>query len=385
MKNLLYIFLCCSSVAVAQNAMYNNGSIRIHDTGTLGLHTNLINNAPFQDNLGTLGFYGQVTTSVTGAFIPVFYDVEMYKPFSAAILETSITATNALNLVDGDFVTYRNNPLENLKLTQNAFTVGESNLSKVDGYMLVEQKQNFFFTVGDSGYIRPLTLQSQSENVTAKCAYFFEDPNLPSTFTTSFNTNNKEKEVRAVSTTEFWDIDSSLPSTVSISWNNRSNIANLVDEYYQVGIAGWHRTQRRWVNLGSVDPIGDLNQGAVTSETFVPNDYEVITLAKMAVATELLDLDNYYVSPNGDGINDNLVIPELEESPNNRLRIYDRNGLKVFEKDNYNGEFNGYSNTNNTIYQRNAGLPSGIYFYLVFLDDLQLEYQGFLYLTDTGN
>lgn len=385
MKNLLYIFLCCSSVAVAQNAIYNNGSIRIHDTGTLGLHTNLINDAPFDQNLGTLGFYGQVTTSVTGAFIPVFYDVEIFKPFSSAILETSITTTNALNLVDGDIVTLRNNPLENIKLTQDAFTVGESNLSKVDGYMLVEQKQNFFFTVGDSGYIRPLTLQSQSENVTAKCAYFFEDPNFPSTFSTSFNTNSKQKEVRDVSTTEFWDIDSSLPSTVSISWNDRSNIANLVDEYYQVGIAGWHRIQKRWVNLGSVDPIGDLNQGAVTSETFVPNDYEVITLAKMAIPTELLDLENYYVSNNGDGVNDFLVIPELELSPNNRIRIFDRNGLKVFEKDNYQSEFNGYSNINNNVYRRNEGLPSGVYFYLAFLDDLQLEYQGFLYLTGTGN
>ena len=385
MKNLLYIFLCCSSVAVAQNAMYNNASIRIHDTGTLGLHTNLINDATFDQNLGTAGFYGQLTTSVTGAFIPVFYDVEIFKPFSSAILETSITVTNALNLVDGDFVTYRNNPLENIKLLPDAFTVGESNLSKVDGYMLVEQKQNFFFTVGDSGYIRPLTLQSETVNATAKCAYFYEDPNLPSTFATSFNTNSKQKEVRDVSTTEFWDIDSSLPSTVSISWNDRSNIANLVDEYYQVGIAGWHRIQKRWVNLGSVDPIGDLNQGAVTSETFVPNDYEVITLAKMAIPTELLDLENYYVSNNGDGVNDFLVIPELELSPNNRIRIFDRNGLKVFEKDNYNSEFNGYSNINNNVYKRNEGLPSGVYFYLAFLDDLQLEYQGFLYLTGTGN
>ena len=35
-----------------------------------------------------------------------------------------------------------------------------------------------------------------------------------------------------------------------------------------------------------------------------------------------------------DGANDFLLIPELEESTSNHVRIFDRNGLKVFEKDN---------------------------------------------------
>ncbi len=382
MKKLLYFILFIATTATyAQSALYNSGNIRIHDTGAIGFHTNLINDATFNQNLGTVGFYGISNSTVSGAFAPVFYDVEVYKFFGNVILETSIDVTNALNFIDGNIQTYRNNPIENIKLLPDAFTNGETNFSKVDGYMSIEQKQNFFFPVGDANYIRPLTLKSDSENPTAKCAYFFGDPNIPTTFNTSFNTNSKEKEVRAVSTIEYWDIDGSIPSTVSISWNERSDIGSLVDEYNQVGITGWHRAQRRWVNLGSVDAIGDLNQGAVTSKTFIPNDYEVITFAKMAIPTELLELSNYLVTNNGDGLNDFLVIPELEQSPNNRLRIFDRNGLKVFEKNNYKGEFNGFSNINNLVYKRNEGLPNGVYFYLVFLDDLKLEFQGFLYLT----
>lgn len=383
MKNLPYFLLIIlSSSTFAQNALYNSGSIRIHNTATLGFHTNLINNATFDQNLGTVGFYGPTVTSVSGAFIPVFYDIEIFKPLSAVVLETSIDVTNALNFIDGDIHTFRNNPIENMIVSPDAFTTGESDLSKVDGYLSIKQKQNFFFTVGDASYIRPLTLNSESENPEAKCAYFYEDPNTPTTFNTSFNTNSREKEVRALSTTEFWDIDGSLPSTVSISWNERSAISNFVDEYYQIGIAGWHRTANKWMNLGSVDAIGDLNQGAVTSETFIPNDYEVITFAKMAIPTKVLKLNNYLVSNNGDGINDFLFIPELEQSPNNRIRIFDRNGLQVFEKNNYQNEFTGFSNMNNLVYQRNEGLPSGVYFYLAYLDDLQLEFQGFLYLTN---
>ena len=98
------------------------------------------------------------------------------------------------------------------------------------------------------------------------------------------------------------------------------------------------------------------------------------------MAEELLTLDNYYVSPNGDGINDFLEIPELELSPNNRLEIYDRRGLKVFQMDNYQNEFTGISNVDNLVLNRNIGLPEGLYFYIVSMDDLGLNFQGFLFL-----
>ena len=182
MKNIHYFILVLLTTSTfAQSALYNSGSIRIHDTATLGFHTNLINNATFDQNLGTVGFYGPTVTSVSGAFIPVFYDIEIFKPLSAVVLETSIDVINALNFIDGDIQTYRNNPIENMIVSPDAFTTGESDLSKVDGYLSIKQKQNFFFTVGDASYIRPLTLNSESENPEAKCAYFYEDPNIPTT------------------------------------------------------------------------------------------------------------------------------------------------------------------------------------------------------------
>ena len=91
-------------------------------------------------------------------------------------------------------------------------------------------------------------------------------------------------------------------------------------------------------------------------------------------------LGNYFLSPNGDGINDFLVIDGMEESPNNSLRIFNRFGQKVFEKFNYINEFNGVSNTGSFVVSQDAGLPEGVYFYLVSLDDLELQYTGFLFL-----
>ena len=91
-------------------------------------------------------------------------------------------------------------------------------------------------------------------------------------------------------------------------------------------------------------------------------------------------LDNYYMTPNGDGINDFLEIEGIEGSPNNVLQIYNRYGWLVFSKNNYSDEFTGISNVNGVI-TKNIGLPSGIYFYIVTFNDLNYKHQGYLYLT----
>jgi gliding motility-associated-like protein len=95
----------------------------------------------------------------------------------------------------------------------------------------------------------------------------------------------------------------------------------------------------------------------------------------------LISTDNFIVTPNGDGINDALEIPEIALSPNNTIHIFDRYGLKVFEMQNYtNTEFTGVATTNNFVIAKDKGLPSGVYFYILSLDDINLDFQGFFYL-----
>jgi gliding motility-associated-like protein len=76
------------------------------------------------------------------------------------------------------------------------------------------------------------------------------------------------------------------------------------------------------------------------------------------------------LSPNGDGINDYLIIDGLAAYPNNKLTIMNRNGIKIFETKGYDNSskvFDGHSNINGTMQQ------AGTYFY-------SLEYQ-----TEGGN
>jgi len=380
-KNILYIIILVflGHLGVAQTALFNSGSIRIHETGAIGFHTNLINNSAFDQNLGLAGFYGTTDLIVSGAFVPIFYDSEIINE-DGVFLNTGITVTNNFNFISGNILTARNTNAVTINFDNNAFNTGESDESFVDGYASISNQQNFIFPVGDFGHLRPLRLNSSAPNDFASCAYFYEDPNNPNLFNTSFNTALREADIASISNLEFWILQGAVPSRITVNWDAFSNISSLTETVNSITLVGWNTALNRWVVIGNTAFGGDLTEGFITSATFIPDEYGAITFGSLNDSINILTLDNFYLTPNGDGLNDVLVIEELEQSPNNSIRIFDRFGLKVFESVNNSDVFNGISNVDNNVIQRNEGLPVGVYFYLVSLDDLGLEFQGFLYL-----
>jgi len=371
------LFSCCLT---AQTALYNSGNIQIHEQGQMGFHIDLINDGSFDENLGLAGFYGDLPLSVSGAFAATFFDLEVANPDNVT-LNTSLNNSNNTNFILGNFFTPRAQTDNYLNFLENATSNGSGDISKVDGYAAISNKQSFSFPVGDASQLRQLVLNSDATNVFAKCAYFFEDPNSPSTFPSGFDTNTKTASLGAISTTEFWRLEGSVPSTIQITWNDRSNIGTLVTDVARLGIVGWRKSSNQWVSIGSNGAVGDLSQGFISSASFIPDDYEVITFGdSLGEAAELVNPDNFLVTPNGDGVNDSLVIPETDLSPNNSIQIFDRYGLKVFEMNNYTNQFNGFATTNNFVIAKDKGLPSGVYFYILDLKDIDLDFQGFLYL-----
>jgi len=365
-------------MANGQTALYNSGNMRIHQEGQLGFHTNLINDGPFDENVGLAGFYGTDLLTVSGALTPILYDVEILND-SGVQLNTTLAVANNTSFMVGDFITPRANSAVHYSFLQDAIYAGEINTSKVEGYAMLSGQENFSFPVGDIELLRPLVINSNGLNAFALCAYFFEDPNTPSTFP-GFNTAIKPRNIFEISTTEFWRLEGSVLSRVTLSWNLRSNLAVLTADVNSITIMGWSKSADQWVNLGRESLAGDLSQGIVSSAPFVPDDYEILTFGSADEPEEFLTLDNFYLSPNADGINDFLEITELEQSPNNLVEIYDRRGLKVFEMVNYSNEFTGVSNMDNMVLKREIGLPEGLYYYIISMDDLGLEFQGFLFL-----
>jgi len=366
----------------AQTALYNTGNLRIHNEGRIGFHTNLINDGSFDENMGLAGFYGTDFLAISGAFTPIFFDAELANDFGV-FLNTTVGITNNFNFITGHVSTPRENQDVFLNFMENAFYTGESNLSMVDGYTTVINRNTFTFPVGDNDRLRPLTIESTSINPLAKCAYFFEDPNTPFFFENGFNTDLTESNFLSISTQEFWKIEGNQSSKITLTWDALSNITVLGETTTDLKVVGWSKASNRWVNLGNTNVEGDMASGSLTSDFFTPINYEIITIGGTNNLYETLNttsLGNFYMSPNGDGINDVLIIEELTLSPNNSLSLYNRAGLKVFEEINYTNEFTGFSNMDNLVVNREQGLPEGFYFYVIYLDDLNLNYQGFLYL-----
>lgn len=379
MKHILfYISLSVSFILTSQNVVHNTGNLKIFNDGQIGFHIDLTNDGNFDQNEGLAGFYSDDTRTISGAFKPVFNDMEIVVT-NDLFLDVAVGITNNNNFILGDVVTPRNATDINLDFINYAFYNGDGNLTKVDGYAAVTDKYNFSFPVGDADKIRPLYLDSETNNNTAKSAYFYEDPNSPSTFTKTFNTDNFADILTAVSTYEFWHLEADTNSKITLTWDDDSSIDSFTDTIEDLRIVGWNKTLNIWENLGNIDITGNFSSGSITSDTFVPNNYDIITFGSSLSAIST-NFENYFVSPNNDGVNDFLYFKEVSLSPkNNNLRIYSRWGRIVYDKDAYNNTFGGIANVSGVVKAGNA-LPDGVYFYILNLKDVNIIHQGYIYL-----
>ena len=144
----------------------------------------------------------------------------------------------------------------------------------------------------------------------------------------------------------------------------------------------------------------DVEAGQVTNQAIArgidPNGNEVIDVSDDGSSFDSADLDEdgdgdsedptvtlledpegvvifETFTPNGDGVNDEFVIKRLSKYPDNNLQIFNRWGVKVFDKDQYEQpgveRFKGYSDGRVTV-GKGEPLPIAAYFYtLNYVDD----------------
>ena len=143
----------------------------------------------------------------------------------------------------------------------------------------------------------------------------------------------------------------------------------------------------------------DENGNEVTDESYDPNDeegnttdkdldgdFDFPTFVRDVVAYLPPDLGDIYngVTPNGDGKNETFVVQNIRYFPKNNIQIFNRWGAKVYEKDSYNNEFNGYSDGDVTI-GRGEKLPEGTYYYVLSYTNEEINetntVSGYIYLT----
>jgi len=91
----------------------------------------------------------------------------------------------------------------------------------------------------------------------------------------------------------------------------------------------------------------------------------VLRFTDSAIGNTDEEENSFVFTPNGDGVNDTFIIPELEENPQefprNSLAVIDRWGNVVYEASPYNNDWDG------THYRTGKPLPPGTYFYVARL------------------
>jgi gliding motility-associated-like protein len=356
----------------------NIGNLKLHQRGSLGFHTNLINDGAFDRNLGLIGFYKpDDKLIISGAFSPTFHNLEVAVEENLH-LDVPVNIGNSVNFIYGHIISGRANKSVYSKFKDKSLYQGESDLSHFDGYVAAEGYKSFEFPVGQHNKIKPLEIKFIDDVFLAKCAYFLENPDFPQSLASEMDTAKRDPSLAAISNREFWLLSTSGRVQLTIGWDDTSNIAASAVDLVSIVVAGWSKHEKIWVNLGNASYQGDLSQGQVTSNIFNANDHEYFTLGFL-FNSKSNEPGNYAISPNGDGINDNFTLSIIDQSPNNEFKVFNRAGQLVFEKSNYKDEFRGMGNRN--IFQNKNSLPEGVYFYLLELKDIKKQYQGYFYLT----
>ena len=376
MKNFYFITVFVFNYCFSQQALQNSGNIQIHQNGQIGFHIDLVNNGMFNENLGLAGFYNDENSlSISGREIPRLFNMEV-DVVNHLFLDINTEIVNSVSYISGDVITPRSNPNISLDYLENSIYILESDITKTDGYASFNGNSEFIFPIGDDDKLRPLITTNATTNTLIKAAYFNEDPNFPSVFTQPFDTNSTDSFVDIVSMVEYWDFDGPNDSFITLTWNDESEIDELVSDLQALRVVGWHIDDEEWKDLGNSGFTGTFTEGTINSFVFNPTDYEVVTFGALITEDDLVIYNLF--SPNNDGTNDTFVIEGIELFENT-LKIYNRWGNIVYDVENYQNDWNGTSNAGRVV-RRDQKLPAGTYYYTLELKESGKATTGWLYI-----
>ncbi|WP_347053703.1 gliding motility-associated C-terminal domain-containing protein [Flavobacterium olei] len=255
-----------------------------------------------------------------------------------------------------------------------------SNNSYVAGYVERNQNNEFEFPIGDGGFFRPSAIGSTNALTNFfRSRYFLKNSNALHPH------NQKDPVIQIIDANEYWEFDSSqspVDVALTLSWNEDTTPDEVIDgdPNTELAIVRWDETENKWKYFATaVDVSNKIATAGI-------NNDGTFTLARV-LSDNISDdvVVHNGISANDDGKNDYLVIDGLEKYPDNKLEIYNRWGVKVFETIGYgvNGNFfYGYSNGRATV-KKSDILPTGTYFYILTYkinDSKQHDEAGYIYL-----
>ena len=179
--------------------------------------------------------------------------------------------------------------------------VGAIDNAHIDGYVKTYMTTPFTFPIGDNNKYRPAAISNASINNPADAAYYGVNASTANTSSLKggtepvlptggpFNTLSIATDVKVVDNVEYWDINGTTATKITLTWNISSNISEITsNNLTALTIVGWDGT--KWVKISSTfDNISLLggsstvSNGSITTDiNIIPNAYSVYTLGVVA-------------------------------------------------------------------------------------------------------
>ncbi|WP_229217242.1 hypothetical protein [Dyadobacter luteus] len=179
----------------------------------------------------------------------------------------------------------------------NLTSTGASDAGYVDGYVRKYGAGQFIFPVGDNGFLGQFAASAdgtmgayfRANPATAVTSNLFTGTNYPALpnggpFPTGLL--NRGAGVKSVSTVEYWDIDGTVATPITLTWDASSNVTTLTGSVLAaLTIVGWDGS--KWVRIPStvnatsiLGGTSTVTEGSITTVLpVVPNTYTAYTLA----------------------------------------------------------------------------------------------------------
>lgn len=234
--------------------------------------------------------------------------------------------------------------------------------------------KTFLFPIGNEHYYRPAVLKGVTGDHEVHTAKYYYVEN-------KFDLDHVPADCEIVRN-EYWFLESTAEKVyLDISYHEKTSGFDITDydEHGTLQVAAYDL---------------DLEGNVFMEETFQDRQVAYTDLYAASIDNEVMTnpcewfgfgfskaIDGkvpQLLTPDGNGINDLFDIPNIGAYQDNKVVIFNRYGVTVYEQDNYNNTWDGRANRNVSS-GSNELLPSGTY-YVFFYNEGKLLYKNFIQL-----
>ncbi len=269
-------FMAISGNLINEDTVVNKGQIHI-----LG---DFVNNGHFtcgDCNSGSIYLEGIGSTkqAIKGNSPPQFRDGVLSND-QGLQLDNKLIITNSFLFNKGIIHSDKADTSLYLHFMTEAIYINADNDQHVNGYVAMSGAGMFVLPTGDGKQLKGIGIQSASKNAFFKGAYFNHSPNVKGLLLGGpfpIDQFNKQTLLH-IHNKEFWDLDGEEATSISLFWNESSEIDAWLKHSDSMVVVGWNGNE--WENLGQTQFSGSLSEGSIRSVSLVPNRYKAFTLGK---------------------------------------------------------------------------------------------------------